>query len=167
MQRALLVGWSYGALVAVHFADQHPDRVLGVVSVDGAQPYGITGEESRERIRTLFRRTRPLMPILRPLGMAARMSADQHAELNIELNELCAALAPILERATRPVRYVLATGGNLGAGREEMEAVRASLDPALAANPNLAVSAKVTSNHSKILAEDFTAVADAVRELVR
>ncbi len=74
MQRARLVGPSYGALVAVHFADRHPDRVLGVVSVDSAQPYGITGEESRERIRRPFRQARPLMPLLRPLGMSARMS---------------------------------------------------------------------------------------------
>ncbi|WP_228834726.1 hypothetical protein [Nocardia abscessus] len=135
------------------------------MSVDGAMPYGLTGEEGREQIRKMFRRMRLLMPLVRPLGLAARMTADQHAEINIEANELHAALAPVLDRVTCRVRYVLATGANLGGSQEEMEAVRASLDPVLARNPNIQVSAKVASNHSHILRKDFRAVADAVREL--
>ena len=93
------------------------------------------------------------------------MSADQHAEVNIEVNEIAAASAPVLERLTCPVRFVLATGGNLGAGDEEMERGRASLDPVLARNPNVRVSAKVASNHSHILRKEFRAVAEAVREV--
>jgi hypothetical protein len=46
-----------------------------------------------------------------------------------------------------------------------MEQTRAALDPVLARNPNLKVSAKVASNHSNILRKDFPAVAQAVREL--
>ncbi|MFJ5780220.1 alpha/beta fold hydrolase [Streptomyces sp. NPDC093094] len=164
VERPLLVGWSYGAALAVHWADREPDRVLGVVSVDGAMPYGLTGAEAHERIRKLFRRMRPLLPLVRPLGMAARMDVHQHAEINIEINEISAALAPVLGRLTCPVRYVLATGASLGGGREEMEQLRASLDPVLARNPNLRVSAKVASNHSRILRKDFRAVAEAVRE---
>ncbi|RLK09783.1 alpha/beta hydrolase family protein [Micromonospora sp. M71_S20] len=163
-QRPLLVGWSYGAAVAVHWADRNPDRVRGVVCADGAIPYGLTGEEGRERIRGLFRRMRLLLPLARPLGLAARMTADQHADVNIEANEIVAAIAPVLDRVTCPVRYVLATGGNLGAGEEEMEQVRTALDPVLAGNPNIQVSAKVASNHSHILRKDFRAVAQAVRE---
>jgi hypothetical protein len=45
-----------------------------------------------------------------------------------------------------------------------MEQVRAAPDPVLARNPNLTVSARVASNHSNILRNDFRAVADAVRE---
>jgi pimeloyl-ACP methyl ester carboxylesterase len=165
VDRPILVGWSYGAAVAVHWADRNPDRVLGVVPVDGAVPFGITGEDARERIRHLFRRMRLLLPLVRPLGMAARMTADQHAEVNIEINEIAAAIAPVLGRLTCPVRYVLATGASLGSSQEEMEQMRASLEPALTCNPNLTVSAKVASNHSKILREDFRAIADAVREL--
>lgn len=165
VDRPLVVGWSYGALLAVHWAARNPDRVPGLVCVDGGIPYGITGEEARERIRRLFRRMRFLLPLARPLGLAARMSADQHAEVNIEANELHAALGPVLDRLTCPVRYVLATGGNLGASQQEMEQVRTALDPALARNPNLKISAKVASNHSHILRDEFRAVANAVREL--
>ncbi|MCQ4212392.1 alpha/beta fold hydrolase [Streptomyces longispororuber] len=164
-ERPLLVGWSYGAALAVHWAGRNPDRVLGVVCVDGAVPYGLTGEDGRVRIRRLFRRMRLLLPLLRPFGLAARMSADQHAEINIEANELNASIGPVLDRVPCPVRYVLATGASLGGGEEEMERMRASLDPVLARNPNIEVSAKVASNHSKILRKDFRAVADAVREI--
>jgi len=165
VQRPLLVGWSYGAAVAAHWADRNPGRVLGVVSVDGAVPFGITGQEARERIRKLFGRMRPMMPLLRPMGLAARMTASQHADINIELNEVCAAIGPVLDHLACPVRYILATGASLGGSLEEMEQMRASLDPVLARNPNLKVSAKVASNHGRILRDDFRAVADAVREL--
>ena len=165
VDRPILVGWSYGAALAVHWADRHPDRIAGVVSVDGAYPYGVTGEEGRERIRKLFHRMRWLFPPLSRLGLAARMSADQHAEINIEINEVSAALAPVLDRVLCPVRYVLGTGGSLGGGEEEWGQVRASLDPVLARNPNLRVSAKVASNHSQIVRKDSRAIADAVREV--
>jgi pimeloyl-ACP methyl ester carboxylesterase len=164
VERPLLVGWSYGAIVAVHWADRHPDRVAGVVAIDSAVPYGLTGEEGQERIRKLFHRMRWLFPLASRFGLAARMTADQHADINIEINEVSAALAPILDRLTCPVRYVLATGGNLGGGDEEMEQMRTALDPVLARNPNLRVSAKVASNHSHILRKDFRAIAEAVRE---
>lgn len=163
VERPILVGWSYGATIGVYWAEQNPDRVVGVVAVDGAIPFGITGPEAQARIRKLFGRTRLLMPLLRPLGLAARMSTSQHADVNIEANEITAAMAPVLDRVTCPVRFILATGASLGSTEEEMERMRTALDPVLAANPNVTVSAKVASNHSKILRNDYRAVADAVR----
>jgi pimeloyl-ACP methyl ester carboxylesterase len=166
VDRPVLVGWSYGAPVAVHWGDRNPGRVLGVVAIDGAVPFGITGEEARARIRKLFRKMRPMMPVLRPLGLAARMSAEQHAEVSIENNEINAAIAPVLDRVIFAVHYVMATGTSIGSDEEEMEQMRASLEPVLARNPNL-TSTKVPSNHSKILRNEFRAIADAVRELTR
>ncbi|MEV8100280.1 alpha/beta fold hydrolase [Kitasatospora sp. NPDC085879] len=167
VERPILVGWSYGAALAMHWAARNPDRALGVVSVDGAFPHDWLDDAARAQIRKLFRRLSPLFPVARRLGLAARMSAAQHAEINIEANELCApgALNPVFDRVTAPVRYVVATGGNLGGDATLMEEIRANLDPVLARNPNFKVSAKVASNHSKILRKDFRAVADAVREL--
>jgi pimeloyl-ACP methyl ester carboxylesterase len=164
VERPLLVGWSYGAILAWRWADQAPERVLGVVTVD-AFPVGLTGEAGRARIRKLFGRMRPLMPLARLLGMTARMTTDEHIAVNIEINEIGGASGPVLERASVPVRFVLATGGSLGAPGADMDEGRASLDPILLRNPNLRVSARVASNHVNILAKDFRAVADAVREL--
>ncbi|MFF3863617.1 alpha/beta fold hydrolase [Streptomyces sp. NPDC002209] len=167
VDRPILVGWSYGAMLAVHWAARNPERAAGVVSVDGAMPHEWLDDAAREKVRKLFRKMSPLFPIARPLGLAARMSAAQHAEINIEINELCtpAALNPVFDRVTVPTRYVLATGGNLGGDPKLMEQIRANLDPVVSRNPNIRVSAKVASNHSKILRKDFRAVADAVREI--
>ena len=164
VDRPLLVGWSYGAALAVHWAANNPDRVAGAVVVDGGVPWGLTGEENRERIRHAFRRMRLLLPLGRPLGMTAGMSADEHAEVGIEINEVCAAIEPVLDRLTCPVRYVFASGANLGGEGEEMEQMRASLDPVLRRKPNLRISAKVASNHTQIVRKDFRAIATAVRE---
>lgn len=163
VDRPILAGWSYGGILAWHWADRNPGRVLGVVCVD-AFPVGITGEAGHERIRKLFRRMRLLFPIASRLGLAARMTADQHADVNIEANEIAATSVPVLERLTCPVRFVMATGDSLGSQDGEMEQGRTTLDPVLARNPNLRVSAKVASNHSHILRKDFRAVAEAVRE---
>jgi pimeloyl-ACP methyl ester carboxylesterase len=164
VDRPMLVGWSYGAAIAAHWADRNPARVQGVVCVDGAVPYGLTGAEGRERIRRQFHQMRWLLPLVRPLGLAARMTAEQHAEVNIELNEITAAIAPVLERLTCPVAYVLGTGASLGTSAQEWAEVRAALEPVLARNPSLRVSAKVASSHSKILGKEFRAVAEAVRQ---
>ena len=160
-----MVGWSYGAFLAMFGADRHPDRVAGVVNVDGALPYGLSGAEGRARIRKLFRRNRLLLPLVAPFGLAARMSADQHAEVNIEINELAATCGPVLERVTCPVRYVLAAGDSYGSEAGEQVAARAALRRLLPRNPHLQISAEVASNHGAILRKDFRAVARAVREI--
>jgi pimeloyl-ACP methyl ester carboxylesterase len=168
VEQPILVGWSYGALIAMHWAARHPDRVHAVVSVDGAYPLvEFLDDATREQTRNLFRKLSPLFPIARRLGMAARMSAVQHADINLELMELCGreALTPVLNDVTAPARYVVASGGNLGADAKVMEQMRSNLDPVLADNPNFKVSAKVASNHSKILRNESPAIADAVREL--
>jgi hypothetical protein len=79
--------------------------------------------------------------------------------------ELAAGCAPVLECVACPVRYVLATGDSLGSRDGEQDGARAALDPVLAKNPNLTVSAKVASDHGAILRKDFRAIAQAIREI--
>jgi pimeloyl-ACP methyl ester carboxylesterase len=165
VERPLLVGWSMGALLTWHWADRHPERVLGVVCVD-AFPCGMVGEAGRAAIRKMFRRWRLFLPLVAPFGLAARMSADEHADVNIELNEIGDAGANVLASLNLPVRFVLATGDSLGSKAGEMDQGRATLDSLFAQNSNLTLSARVASNHSRILRKDFRAVANAVREFV-
>jgi hypothetical protein len=49
------------------------------------------------------------------------MTADQHADVNIEANAIAAASVPLLDRLTCPVRFVMATGDSLGTRDGEME----------------------------------------------
>jgi pimeloyl-ACP methyl ester carboxylesterase len=164
VDRPLLVGWSYGGILAWHWADRNPDRILGVVTVD-AFPAGLTGEAGRARIRKLFGQMRPMMPLARLLRLTAQMTTDEHIIVNIDANEIGDASKPLLERLACPVRFVLATGDSLGTKDGEMDQGRTVLDPILSHNPNVRISAKVASNHTGILRKDFRAVADAVREL--
>ncbi|MEU1587417.1 alpha/beta hydrolase [Micromonospora sp. NPDC005710] len=165
--QAVLVGWSYGAVVGAHWASRHPERAIGAVLVDGAFPHDWLDEAMAQRIRRMFRRMNLFMPLLRPTGLTPRMNADQMADSNIELGELSREreLSPVLDAVTVPVRYVVASGTSLGSRGDEQEQIRASLDAVTARNPNITISAKVTSNHGAILKKDFTAVAEAVRDV--
>ncbi|MFB7053036.1 alpha/beta fold hydrolase [Streptomyces vinaceus] len=167
VDRALVVGWSYGAVVAAHWAGRNPDRALGAVLVDGAAPYDWLDEAMEQRIRKLFRRIGWFSPLLRPTGLTPRMTAEEQADSNIELGRLSREreLGPVLDGITVPVRYVLASGTSFGSKGEEQEQIRAGLAPVFERNPNIRLGAKVDSNHGAILKKDFRAVADSVREV--
>jgi pimeloyl-ACP methyl ester carboxylesterase len=165
VEKPILVGWSYGAILAVHWANNNPGLVAGIVSIDSAVPYGITGEVAKERIYKLFNKLKWVLPIASFFGLAAKMSAKQHAEINIEINEISANLEPILKSLNCPVRYVLATGVSRGGEEQEFKAMRESINPLIAVNPNLKISAKVPSNHEKIVKKDFKIIAETIYKL--
>lgn len=165
VHQAVLVGWSYGAVVGAHWVNRNPERALGAVLVDGAFPHDWLDEAMAQRIRKMFRRMNLFMPLLRPTGLTPRMNADQMADSNIELGELSREreLGPVLDAITVPVRYVVASGTSLGSRGDEQEQIRTSLDAVTARNPHITIGAKVASNHGAILKKDFAAVAEAVR----
>jgi pimeloyl-ACP methyl ester carboxylesterase len=167
VDRALLVGWSYGAVVAAYWASRNPDRTVGAVLVDGAYPYDWLDEAMEQRIRKLFRRMGWFTPLLRPTGLTPRMTAEQQADSNIELGKLSREreLGPVLDNITVPVRYVVASGTSLGSRGDEQERIRTSLDAVTARNPNIQISAKVASSHGALLKKDAPAIAEAVREV--
>jgi pimeloyl-ACP methyl ester carboxylesterase len=167
VDRALLVGWSYGAVVGAHWASRNPERALGAVLVDGAYPYDWLDDAMEQRIRKLFKRMSWFTPLLRPTGLTPRMTAAQQANSNIELGKLSREreLGPVLDNITVPVRYVVASGTSLGSHGDEQERIRTSLDAVTARNPNIKITAKVASNHGTILKKDFPVIAEAVREV--
>ncbi|MET8149618.1 alpha/beta fold hydrolase [Actinoplanes sp. NPDC049668] len=167
VDRAVLVGWSYGAFVAAHWAATNPDRAIGAVLVDGAFPYDWLDEAVERRIRTMFRRMGWFMPLLRPTGLVPRMTTGQMADSNVELGVISREreLGPVLDSLAVPTRYVVASGSSFGSKGDEQERIRTSLDEVTARNPRIRVSAKVPSNHGAILRKDFRAIADAVREV--
>ena len=167
VDRPLVVGWSYGAFVAAHWASRNPDRALGAVMVEGAQPYDWLDEAMEQRIRKTFKRLNWFMPLLRPTGLTPRMNAEQMANSNIELGKLAREreLTPVLDRITVPARYVVASGTSLGSKGDEQERIRTGLNMVVERNPNIKISAKVPSNHDAILKKDAPAIAEAVREI--
>jgi pimeloyl-ACP methyl ester carboxylesterase len=166
VDRALLVGWSYGAVVAAHWAGRNPDRTVGAILVDGAFPYDWLDDAMEQRIRKLFRRMGWVLPLLRPTGLAPRMTAEEQANSNIELGRLSRAreLGPVLDGITVPVRYVVASGTSFGSRGDEQERIRTSVKAVTARNANID-SVKVAGNHGAILRKDSPAIAQAVREV--
>jgi pimeloyl-ACP methyl ester carboxylesterase len=166
VERALVVGWSYGAFVAAHWASRHPDRAIGAVLIEGAQPNDWIDEMDIEGMRQMWRRLSWLFVLMRWTawwtGIVPRMTAAQMANSNIEVGMIAREreLGPVLDNIMVPTRYVNASGSELG--RED---VRASLDPVVQRNPNIKIYAKVPSKHDNILRKDFRAVAKAVREV--
>ncbi len=167
VEKPILVGWSYGAILAVHWVHASPNKVLGIVAVDSAVPYGLTGDVAKERIYKLFNKIKWVLPLASLFGLAARMSARQHAEINIEINEISANLEPVLLDMKIPVRYVLATGASRGGEEQEFKAMRESLDPVIIKNQCLKIYAKVASNHEKILSKDFKVIANSIIALAK
>ena len=167
VDQAVVVGWSYGAFVGAHWASRNPNRCLGAVLVDGAQPYDWLTDEMEQGMLKMFKRMSPLMMLLRPTGLTPRMTAEQMANINIEAGKIARArsLGPVLDNITVPVRYVLASGASFGSKGDGQEIIRASLYPVFERKPNIQLSAKVPSNHGTILKKDFRAVANAVREV--
>ncbi len=167
VKKALIAGWSYGAFVAAHWASRNPDRCIGAVLVDGAQPYNWMTEDVAKRIRKLFRWLSPLIWLLRPTGLTPQMSAAQMTEINIELGWLARKnkLGPVMDKITIPVRYVLASGASFGSKGNEQELIRTGVNEVVGRNPNIKINAKVASNHDSILRKDFPEVAKAIREL--
>lgn len=166
VDRALVVGWSYGAFVAAHWASRNPERTIGAVLVDGAYPYDWLDDAMEERIRKLFRRMGWFTPLLRPTGLTPRMTAAEQAESNIELGKLSREreLAPVLDAITVPTRYVVASGSSFGSRGDEQERIRTSLDGVTARNTNI-TSTKVAATHGAILKKDFPTIAATIRDI--
>ena len=135
--RALVVGWSYGAFVAAHWASRNPDRTVGAVLVEGAQPYDWLDEAMEQQIRKLFKRLGWFMPLLRPTGLTPRMNAEQMANSNIEVGKLAREreLGPVMDNITVPTRYVVASGASFGSNGDGQERIRASLPAGGRAQP--------------------------------
>lgn len=165
VDRALVVGWSYGAFVAAHWASRNPDRTIGAVLVDGAQPHDWFTDEMVQGIQGVFRRLQWLMVPLRLTGLTPRMTALEMAQCNIEVGRLAREreLGPVMDRITVPTRYVLASGTSFGSKGDEQEKIRASVPAVAERNPHITIHAKVASNHGAILRKDFRAIAEAVR----
>ncbi|MEU8900432.1 alpha/beta hydrolase [Nocardia sp. NPDC048505] len=169
VDRALVVGWSYGAFVAAHWTSRNPERAVGAVLVEGAQPHDWIDEVDIEGMRKLWRRLSWVMPVLRPLGMAPRMTAAQMADSNIEAGEIAREreLGPVMDNIVVPTRYVNASGASFGSKGDEQERIRASLTKVVERNPNIEIHAKVPSNHGSILRKDYPTIAEAIRVVAR
>lgn len=112
IHRPILVGWSYGATIAVRYAAQHPERVAGLVLIDGAYPIAMFDEAGKQKVRTQFRRLGWIMRILAALGRSARMSPAEAADVVNGMDAVNGALGPDFAAVECPTVYVVGTGAH-------------------------------------------------------
>ena len=166
LEAVVLVGWSLGAHTVLRWAATHPSRCRGIVLVDGGYPFAWSGEANRIQTRILFSKQAWILPLLARLGMAGHMSAEQHAEVIIELNETAPQLVEAFRAITAPIDVIVATGGSEGAASKDAARMRASLDPVLSGHSNVQLFCTVSSNHLQVLRKDADAVVAAIRDVI-
>ena len=94
-------------LAAVH--GPAPERVAGLVLIDGAYPITMFDEAGKEKIRSQFRRLGWLMCIAAALGRSARMSPAESAEVVIEMDAVNGELGPDFAALECPTVFAVET----------------------------------------------------------
>jgi pimeloyl-ACP methyl ester carboxylesterase len=166
IERPVLVGWSYGATIAVRYAAQHPERVGGLVLIDGAYPISMFDEAGKEKVRGQFRRLGPLMRVAAALGRSARMSPAEAAHVVIEMDAVNGELGPAFSALRCPTAFVVGSGGHSGATEDEMRTVRAAVAEAERRNEGVSVFATTPRNHTQILRKAPETVAAAIESVL-
>ena len=166
INRPILVGWSYGATIAVRYAAQHPEQVGGLVLVDGAYPITMFDEAGKEKVRKQFRRLGWMMRIMAALGRSARMSPAESADVVIEMDAVNGKLGPDFAALACPTVFVVGTGAHSGATEEEMRTVRAAVADAEASNERVSVFATTPHKHTQILNKAPDTVVAAIEDVI-
>jgi pimeloyl-ACP methyl ester carboxylesterase len=166
IHRPVLAGWSYGATIAVRHAAQHPERVGGLVLIDGAYPIAMFDDAGEEKVRKQFRRLGWIMRIMAALGRSARMSPAESADVVIEMDAVNGKLGPDFAALACPTVFVVGTGAHSGATEEEMRTVRAAVADAEASSERVSVFATTPHNHTQILKKAPGTVVAAIEEVV-
>lgn len=167
IERPILVGWSYGATIAVRYAAQHPELVAGLVLIDGAYPITMFDEAGKERVHAQFRRLGWLMRIMAALGRSARMSPAESADVVIEMDAINGELGSDFAALECPTVFVVGTGAHSGATEDEMRTVRAAVTDAEEHNERVSVFATAPYKHTQILSKAPDTVVAAIEEVVQ
>jgi len=166
IDRPILVGWSYGATIAVRYATQHPGEVGGLVLVDGAYPITMFDEAGKQKVRREFRRLGWMMRILAVLGRSARMSPAESANVVIEMDAVNGKLGPDFAALDCPTAFVIGTGAHSGATEDEMRTVRAAVTDAEESNKRVSVFATTPHKHTQILSKAPDTVVAAIENVI-
>src|SRR4051794_35745249 len=167
IERPILVGWSYGATIAVRYAAQHPGRVGGLVLVDGAYPIAMFDEAGKQKVRSQFRRLGWIMRIAAAFGRSARMSPAESADVVIEMDAVNGELRPDFAALECPAAFVVGTGAHSGATEDEMRTVRAAVADAVESNTRVTVFATTPHKHTQILSKAPDTVVAAIEDVIR
>ncbi|WP_350277431.1 alpha/beta fold hydrolase [Kribbella sp. HUAS MG21] len=108
---SLLVGYSLGADLAVHYAAEHPERVEELVLIDGANPVPepFITDEDLPMFRAMWEQMAEQQMSLRGTAKQVLLDARQILALNQEIDAVRADILERYRRIDKPITMIMST----------------------------------------------------------
>ncbi|WP_329182334.1 alpha/beta fold hydrolase (plasmid) [Streptomyces decoyicus] len=119
----VLVGYSLGADLAVHYASEHPDTIAGLVLIDGANPVPepFITEADLAEFRAMAEEQAKRQEAERAKGTARQvlLTAQDILDLQIEIDVIRSGLLDQYRKIDRPISVIMSTtiAGDSAEGR--------------------------------------------------
>jgi esterase len=117
----VLVGYSLGADLVVHYASAHPDTVAGLVLIDGANPVPepFITEADLAEFRAMWTDLATLLKAERGTARQVLLTGQEILDLNLEIDVVRSEILDRYRKIDRPISMVMSTSmaGDNGDGR--------------------------------------------------
>ncbi|MEV0311063.1 alpha/beta fold hydrolase [Nonomuraea fuscirosea] len=107
----VLVGYSLGADLAVHYASEHPGTLAGLVLIDGANPVPepFVTEAVLPEFRAMWEEQAARQEAERGTERQVLLSAPQLADLNVEIDVIRSGILDRYRKIDRPISMIMST----------------------------------------------------------
>ncbi len=116
----VLVGYSLGADLAVHYASEHPDTVAELVLIDGANPVPepFITEAVLPEFRAMWEDLATQQEAKRGTPRQVLLTAKEILDLNLEIDEIRSEILDRYRKIDRPISLIMSTAmaGDSGEG---------------------------------------------------
>jgi pimeloyl-ACP methyl ester carboxylesterase len=116
----VLVGYSLGADLAVHYASEHPDTVAGLVLIDGANPVPepfITDADLAEFV-AMWEDLATRQEAVRGTARQVLLTAQEILDLNVEIDVVRSGILDRYRKIDRPISMIMSTSMAGDSGEE-------------------------------------------------
>jgi esterase len=142
----VLVGYSLGADLVVHYASERPDAVAGLVLIDGANPLPepIITEADLPTFRALWEDQAREAARAEDTARQVLLTAQDILDLNLEIDVLRSGILDRYRKIDRPISMIMSTSvaGDSGEGRapRHNELWRAGIERLVRERPHVSTS---------------------------
>lgn len=107
----VLVGYSLGADLAVHYASEHPGAVAGLVVIDGANPVPepFITEAVLPEFRAMWEELATQQAARQDTARQVSLTAQEILELNVEIDVVRSTILDRYRRIDRPISLIMST----------------------------------------------------------
>ncbi|WP_031162188.1 alpha/beta fold hydrolase [Streptosporangium roseum] len=107
----VLVGYSLGADLAVHYACEHPDTVAGLILIDGANPVPepFITEAVLPEFRAMWEDMATQQEAKRGTASQVLLTAQEILDLNLEIDVIRSGILDRYRKIDRPITMIMST----------------------------------------------------------